>query len=144
MLFTPEAEQGKPLSPALLKDIRDPSTLWQARDLYESGKIAFHIPGLLDINSNDYIDITTIDGGVRRSLRSVPWAKDMSGSDDLVRYGARASCGSFRRKRDHESDFEWIIYQLSRAEIEITRFAPIASPSLAETLKPLRLCLEMK
>jgi hypothetical protein len=83
MLFTPEAEQGKPLSPALLKDIRDPSTLWRARDLYESGKVAFHIPALLDINSNDFIDITTIDGGVRRSLRAVPWAKDLSGSEEV-------------------------------------------------------------
>jgi hypothetical protein len=84
MLFTPEAEQGKPLSPALLKDIRDPSTLWRARDLYESGKVAFHIPALLDINSNDFIDIATIDGGVRRSLRAVPWAKDLSGSEEVA------------------------------------------------------------
>ncbi len=81
MLFTPEAEQGKPMSPALLKDIRDPSTLWRARDLYESGKVPFQIPAILDINSNDYVDIASIDGGVRRSLRAVPWAMDLSESE---------------------------------------------------------------
>jgi hypothetical protein len=83
MLFTPEAEKGKPVSPALLKDIRDPSTLWRARDLYESGKVPFQIPAILDINSNDYVDIASIDGGVRRSLRAVPWAKDMGGVEGI-------------------------------------------------------------
>jgi len=81
MLFTPEAEKGKPVSPALLKDLRDPSTLWRARDLYESGKIPFQIPAILDINSNDYVDIASIDGGVRRSLRAVPWVNDLSGAE---------------------------------------------------------------
>jgi hypothetical protein len=71
-LGTPESERSITIKSIWLKQLADQSTVWKARGLYRDTQ-SFRIPALWAMSSNIRMQLTSIDGGVRRRLRGCRW-----------------------------------------------------------------------
>ena len=91
-LGTPESEKSITIKTIWLKQLADQSTVWKARGLYKDTQ-AFRIPALWAMSSNLRVNLTSIDGGVRRRLRGVKWPVAFK----------RVPEGPFQRERSDDS-----------------------------------------
>ena len=71
-LGTPESEKSIAIKAIWIKLLADNSTRWTARTLYKLD-LQFRIPALFALSSNLKVNLTSIDGGVRRRIIGCAW-----------------------------------------------------------------------
>ena len=78
-LGTPETESGVTLKSSWLKQLGDPSTVYNARGLRQDN-VSFNIPAVLFCSTNVALEFSSVEGGVRRRAIGVDWPVSFTSS----------------------------------------------------------------
>ena len=73
ILGTPEIEPGNELKAGWLKLLGDSSTTWKARGLFTRTELTFKIPAVLCVSTNTRLNLSSVDGGIRRRQVAFNW-----------------------------------------------------------------------